>query len=99
MDHPLYKLFNFNFSDLNVNNINLTLSQIKLNSFNHRNLFRLCKLLFKILNISPSILKDSFIKNDNRHINYNLRNKNDFFLPQISNKYGNKTFICFLVNF
>ena len=55
-------------------------------SVHHYNIQTLCVELYKVYsNISQTVFSDLFIRN---HINYNLRSKSDFVIPQIKTVYN-----------
>ena len=88
----LYKLFKFNFVNMNVSAINNFLKRYNLFAFQYRVFYRLCLFIFKnktALN-APSFLKQQ-LNPEVKQFRYNLRNPQLFFIDKHVNKYSNMT--------
>ena len=90
----IHRLLNFKFDSIEFNDINNQLEKYGLFGFQHRALERMLNFGYKIINFSnsPPLLKEQFIKNKEKNLNYNLRNENDFIEKEARTKSGEKTF-------
>ena len=99
----LFKLFRFDFSHKELDEINNFLEEYKLFGFQHRIVLRLSLFSHKIINIpsAPIKLKEQILFNSNRNIQYNLRqtSKPTLYMPKINNHYGELTFKYFFNKF
>ena len=94
----LFKLFKFDFTFKNLDEINNFLENFKLFGFQHRIVLRLSLFSHKIMNIpSAPELKSQILYSSDRNIIYNLRNttKTTLYLPKTNNHYGELTFKYF----
>ena len=96
----LYKLFKFNYNSFDPIVVNNFLEKYGLFSFQHRVILKLFSFSHKILNNcnSPTGLSSQFKKNSSLNKNYNLRNKDKFFIPSINKNCGEDTFAYFFSN-
>ena len=96
----LFKLFKFKFSSDDPEKVNEFLKNYNLFGFHQRIFCRLGLFSFRIFTYkSPSILASKLISNLERNIPYNLRNKNDFCVPETQRKFGELTFGHFFSKF
>ena len=96
----LYKLFKFNYNSFDPIVVNNFLEKYGLFSFQHRVILKLFSFSHKILNNcnSPTGLSSQLKKNSSLNKNYNLRNKDKFFIPSINKNCGEDTFAYFFSN-
>ena len=90
----LFKLFKFDFSGKDFNEINNFLSAYNLFAFQHRLFFRTFLFIFKVFSnpLSPENLKDELKLNETRNLTYELRNKNNLAVVGACSKFGQQTF-------
>jgi hypothetical protein len=90
----IFKLLKIETDSSNFNRVNDLLEKYGLFAFQHRALERMLTFSFKIINFvnSPPLLKEKFIKNEERNLKYNLRNKDDFIEHGARTKSGENTF-------
>ena len=93
----LFKLFRFDFSSRDLDEINNTLVEYKLFGFQHRVVLRLSLFAHKLINVpaAPVKLKEQFLFNSKRNLPYNLRNVKTLCVPHTNNHYGKITFQYF----
>ena len=82
----LFKLFRFNFINVNICTVNTFLKRYGLFSLQYRILYRLSLFFYKLKTQTDVISKIFDIKI--RKFNYNLRNPTKYEEPKISNKYS-----------
>jgi hypothetical protein len=98
----LFKLFDFDFVNLDVIAINNFLEKYGLSSLHNRIVMRLSTFIFKIVSEKngPLLLRDSLQLNSNRNLPYNLRNNSQFYQTSAqNNKFGDLTFTFFFTRF
>ena len=99
----LFKLFRFDFTYKELDEINNFLEEYKLFGFQHRIVLRLSLFSHKIINtLSAQLkLKEQILFNSDRNIQYNLRqtSKPTLYIPKINNHYGELTFKYFFNKF
>ena len=83
----LFKLFRFDFTYKELDEINNFLEEYKLFGFQHRIVLRLSLFSHKIINIpsAPLKLKEQILFNSDRNIQYNLRqtSKPTLYMPKL----------------
>ena len=99
----LYKLFRFDFTCKEMDEINIALEKYHLFGFQHRVVLRLCLFGHKIENVpsAPPKLKEQLLYSTNRNIQYSFRKTTmpTLFIPKIKTHYGEKTFKYFFNKF
>ena len=99
----LYKLFRFDYTCKELDEINNSLEKYHLFGFQHRVVLRLSLFGHKIENIpnAPPKLKELLLHTKDRNIPYNFRKTttSTLFLPKIKTHYGEKTFKFFFNKF
>ncbi|RNA19891.1 hypothetical protein BpHYR1_024241 [Brachionus plicatilis] len=89
-----YQVSSCHRRSLEFNDINNQLEKYGLFGFQHRALERMLNFGYKIINFANSapLLKEQYIRNKTKNLNYNLRNGNDFIEKEARTKSGEKTF-------
>ena len=90
----IFKLLKIKLNFNDFNEINNILEKYGLFAFQHRALESMLNFSYKIINFSksPPNLREQFVKNKARSLNYNLRNENNFVETAAKTRNGEKTF-------